>query len=78
MSEPTQKEKKTIDIKKYMKEYRKEHPEKWTGIKICTECGVKYQINNAYAHKRSKKHKYGIIEKENEKLKEIKKIIINT
>jgi len=76
MSTTTQKKKnKTTDKKEYMKEYRKEHPEKWDEYKICEECGLKYRLSGSYAHKKSKKHKYAIIEKENKKLTEIKQII---
>jgi hypothetical protein len=67
--------KKTEDMKQYMREYRKKNIEKWAGERTCPECGYTYTASNIGHHYRSKKHKYGMMEKELEKLKEIKEII---
>ena len=67
--------KKTEDMKEYMRNYRLNHMEKWTGERTCPECGYTYTASNVGHHNRSKKHKYGIMEKELAKLKEIKEII---
>lgn len=66
---------KTYDIKQYMKEYREKNIERWQEKKVCSECSGKYTVSNSSNHFRSKKHKYALIEKENEKLQKIKNLI---
>lgn len=66
---------KTADKKQYMKEYRKKNIEKWTQLKTCSGCGHTYGASNVGNHMKSKKHKYGVIQKENEKLHQIQSIL---
>jgi hypothetical protein len=68
---------KTTDKKKYMKEYRKKNMDKWNENKICIECGGSYTSSNSSNHLRSKKHQYGMIAIENQKLQEIKNIMLS-
>ena len=62
---------KSIDKKKYMKDYRIKNKEKWYEKRKCVDCGGSYTVCNHTNHLRSKKHEYAIIAKENIKLQEI-------
>lgn len=59
----TMKIKKTADMKEYMKEYKKTHKDKWTGKKVCEDCGREYMLNSVTHHRNSAKHKYVVLEK---------------
>lgn len=67
--------KKTDDIKQYMREYRKNNTDKWSGSRICEECGNSYTLSNLSNHLKSNKHKYAVMAKENAKLQKIKEIM---
>lgn len=61
------------DIKKYMDEYRQKNPDKWYKSDICDLCNGKYKVCTKSTHMKSSKHKYGVLQKENEKLKDFEK-----
>jgi len=54
-------EKKTADMLKYMREYRKNNSEKYHKQTKCDECGGSYTYANAWQHKTSKKHQDALL-----------------
>ncbi len=56
-NQTVKKPKESLDIKEYMKIYRKNNPEKWYKPNICSLCGGRYQNCGKTMHVRSKKHR---------------------
>ncbi len=60
--------KKTENIVEYRKTYYEKHKEQFKKNEICNICGTSFQLWNKSAHIKSKKHKYAVINTENNNL----------